>query len=271
MQPNPDHSLESEASADQASSSGKPRRTHRLWTFLVVLLLAAALVLFVLDRLGFRLPGSGPEQPVHTQANSSAPQDQSPSAAPAASSMAGLTGSGPGAPTDSAPAAPAPKPAPSFVEQQGQIQALIGQVQALPSYAQAPTPVRAETQEPAAAAPNSGAPTTTGALEAQDPLTRPSVWSRLSDSLSELFVVRRMTPSAQPLLDARGEAMARQETRLLLLSARLSLMMGQPLLARADLATAQAMLPRYFRMEDPSVQAFADRLSSLAASLPSSP
>jgi uncharacterized protein HemX len=104
-----------------------------------------------------------------------------------------------------------------------------------------------------------------------DPLVGPSIWARLSEGLSELFIIRRVSPTAQPMLDEAGDRLARQELRLLLLSARMSLMMSQPSQARADLAAAQQLLPMFFRTEDAAVQAFHEQMTTVLSSLPNTP
>lgn len=144
------------------------------------------------------------------------------------------------------------KPAVVFARQQDQIQTLIGHVQGLPSLAQPPN-------------------LTSPATPVQGPLAGSTLWSRLSDSLSELFVVRRLSPTAQPMLDEAGDRLARQELRLLLLSARMSLVIEQPRQARADLVAAQGLLPKFFRTEDSAVQAFAEQLTAVLTSLPGQP
>jgi hypothetical protein len=194
------------------------------------------------------------------------------------------TGSATGLATNAAAVVSAPaKPAVVFARQQDQIQTLIGQVQGLPSLAQPPSlTVSAQpspASAPAASAPQASQESVTApsasqsvtATPVQDPLAGPTIWSRLSDSLSELFVVRRLSPTAQPMLDEAGDRLARQELRLLLLSARMSLMMEQPGQARADLRAAQGLLPKFFRAEDSAVQAFAEQLSAVLTSLPGQP
>ncbi|MGA0856233.1 MAG: hypothetical protein ACO3QJ_06425, partial [Burkholderiaceae bacterium] len=249
--PDPSIPVDADVSPDLSKAKPKASKGSRFWSLVVGLLLAAALVLFVLDRLGVRLPttgslqtsvSTGPGEASQAGAGSAPSSDASPSAATVSAS--------------SAPAvAPAPaKPVVPYAQQQDQIQALIGQVQGLPSLAQPPNltppaqPQQAPAPSPQASAPQEPviAPSTSpsgSASPVQDPLAGPSLWSRLSDSLSELFVVRRLSPSAQPMLDEAGDRLARQELRLLLLSARMSLMMDQPRQARADLLAAQGLLP----------------------------
>lgn len=277
--PDPSIPVDADVSPDLSKAKPKASKGSRFWSLIVGLLLAAALVLFVLDRLGVRLPTTGslqtsvstePGEASQAGAGSAPSSDASPSAATVSAS--------------SAPAvAPAPaKPVVPYAQQQDQIQALIGQVQGLPSLAQPPNltppaqPQQAQAPAPQASAPQEPviAPPTSpsgSASPVQDPLAGPSLWSRLSDSLSELFVVRRLSPSAQPMLDEAGDRLARQELRLLLLSARMSLMMDQPRQARADLLAAQGLLPKFFRTEDSAVQAFAERLTAVLTSLPGQP
>ena len=255
VQPDPYQPTDAETSPDPARP--KAAGGSRWWALVAGLLLVAAAVLFVLDRLGVRLPGQQPQQV----------------AAPTVAEVAGTQ----------APAnGPTPKPAPSFLDQQAQIQALVGQVQTLPSLAQAPslkkpapTPQNAPATEPArpsqppggsSSAESAGAPVTK-----PDPLVGPSIWARLSEGLSELFIIRRVSPTAQPMLDEAGDRLARQELRLLLLSARMSLMMSQPSQARADLAAAQQLLPMFFRTEDAAVQAFHEQMTTVLSSLPNTP
>ncbi|MGA0816908.1 MAG: uroporphyrinogen-III C-methyltransferase [Burkholderiaceae bacterium] len=279
--PDPSIPVDADVSPDLSKAKPKASKGSRFWSLVVGLLLAAALVLFALDRLGVRLPTTGslqtsvstePGEASQVGAGSAPSSDASPSAATVSAS--------------SAPAvAPAPaKPVVPYAQQQDQIQALIGQVQGLPSLAQPPNltppaqPQQAQAPAPATQAPAPQepviAPSTSpsgSASPVQDPLAGPSLWSRLSDSLSELFVVRRLSPSAQPMLEEAGDRLARQELRLLLLSARMSLMMDQPRQARADLLAAQGLLPKFFRTEDSAVQAFAERLTVVLTSLPGQP
>ena len=279
--PDPSIPVDADVSPDLSKAKPKASKGSRFWSLVVGLLLAAALVLFVLDRLGVRLPTTGslqtsvstePGEASQVGAGSAPSSDASPSAATVSAS--------------SAPAvAPAPaKPVVPYAQQQDQIQTLIGQVQGLPSLAHPPnlTPpaqpqqAQAPAPSPQASAPQEPviAPSTSplgSASPVQDPLAGPSLWSRLSDSLSELFVVRRLSPSAQPMLDEAGDRLARQELRLLLLSARMSLMMDQPSQARVDLLAAQGLLPKFFRTEDSAVQAFAERLTVVLTSLPGQP
>jgi len=255
VQPDPYQPTDAETPLD----SGKPKAAggSRWWAVVVGLLLAAAVILFVLDRLGVRLSGQQPQQ----------------AAAPTAAEVAGAQALANG---------PTTKPAPGFLDQQAQIQALVGQVQTLPSLAQAPslkkpapTPQPAQATEPsqpsqppagASSAESAGAPVTK-----PDSLVGPSIWARLSEGLSELFIIRRVSPMAQPMLDEAGDRLARQELRLLLLSARMSLMMGQPSQARADLAAAQQLLPMFFRTEDAAVQAFHEQMTTVLSALPNTP
>lgn len=247
-QSDPYSPIDAEASA--APPKPKTAKRSRFWSLLVGLLLAAALVLFTLDRLGVRLPTTPAVQtsmPTGSSGMSEAGSASAPASAPTASSPGTVSATNP------AVVAPAPaKPVVVFARQQDQIQTLISQVQGLPSLAQLPTLTASQTP-------------------VQDPLAGPSIWSRLSDSLSELFVVRRVSPAAQPLLDEAGDRLARQELRLLLLSARMSLMMEQPRQARADLVAAQGLLPKSFRTEDSAVQAFAEQLTAVLTSVPSQP
>lgn len=283
-QSDPYSPIDAEASA--APTKPKTAKRSRFWSLLVGLLLAAALVLFTLDRLGVRLPTTPALQtsmPTGSSGMSEAGSASAPASAPAASSPVTVSATNP------AVVAPAPaKPVVVFARQQDQIQTLISQVQGLPSLAQPPnltaaaqpsqaatpqvTPPQATTpqasQESVTAAPT---PQSASQTPVQDPLAGPSIWSRLSDSLSELFVVRRVSPAAQPLLDEAGDRLARQELRLLLLSARMSLMMEQPRQARADLVAAQGLLPKFFRTEDSAVQAFAEQLTAVLTSVPSQP
>ena len=284
-QPDPHSPIDAEASA--APTKPKTAKGSRFWSLLVGLLLAAALVLFTLDRLGVRLPATPAVQtsmPTGPAGLSEAGSGSPPASAPTISSPATVSAANP------AVVAPTPaKPVVVFARQQDQIQALIGQVQGLPSLAQAPT-VAPSAQAPTAQAPQASqagippvnslpqtsqesvaappASQSASATSVQDPLAGPSIWSRLSDSLSELFVVRRLSPAAQPMLDPTGDRLARQELRLLLLSARMSLMMEQPRQARADLVAAQGLLPKFFRTEDSAVQAFAEQLTAVLTSLP---
>lgn len=279
-QPDPYSPIDAEASVD--STKPKASKSSRLWALLVGLLLAAALVLFALDRLGVRLPTT-PSSQTSMPSEPGGLSEVSPGSAPTSASavLPPATGSATNSATVMAPPA---KPVAVYARQQDQIQALIGQVQGLPSLAQAPT-VAASAQPSQAGIPQvNSLPQTSqesvtappasqsaSATSVQDPLAGPSIWSRLSDSLSELFVVRRLSPAAQPLLDEAGDRLARQELRLLLLSARMSLMMEQPRQARADLVAAQGLLPKFFRTEDASVQAFADQVTALLSSLPGQP
>ncbi|MGA0013899.1 MAG: uroporphyrinogen-III C-methyltransferase [Burkholderiaceae bacterium] len=277
--PDPSIPVDADVSPDLSKAKPKASKGSRFWSLVVGLLLAAALVLFALDRLGVRLPttgslqtsvSAGPGEASQVGAGSAPSSDASPLAATVSAS--------------SAPAvAPAPaKPVVPYAQQQDQIQTLIGQVQGLPSLAHPPNltppaqPQQAQAPAPQASAPQEPliAPSTSpsgSASPVQDPLAGPSLWSRLSDSLSELFVVRRLSPSAQPMLDEAGDRLARQELRLLLLSARMSLMMDQPSQARVDLLAAQGLLPKFFRTEDSAVQAFAERLTAVLTSLPGQP
>ncbi|MFM1850041.1 MAG: HemX, putative uroporphyrinogen-III C-methyltransferase [Pseudomonadota bacterium] len=279
--PDPSIPVDADVSPDLSKAKPKASKGSRFWSLVVGLLLAAALVLFALDRLGVRLPttgslrtsvSTGPGEASQVGAGSAPSSDASPSAATVSAS--------------SAPAvAPAPaKPVVPYAQQQDQIQALIGQVQGLPSLAQPPNltpPAQPQQAQAPATAPQASAPQepviapstspSGSASPVQDPLAGPSLWSRLSDSLSELFVVRRLSPSAQPMLDEAGDRLARQELRLLLLSARMSLMMDQSRQARADLLAAQGLLPKFFRTEDSAVQAFAERLTAVLTSLPGQP
>lgn len=278
-QPDPYSPIDAEASVD--STKPKASKSSRLWALLVGLLLAAALVLFALDRLGVRLPTTPSSQTLMPSEPGGLSEASPGSASTSASAvLPPATGSATNSATVMAPPA---KPVVVYARQQDQIQALIGQVQGLLSLAQPPN-LMAPTQPPRASVPPAAAPqaaqepvTTAStpqlgsASPTQDPLAGPSLWSRLSDSLSELFVVRRLSPTAQPMLDDAGDRLARQELRLLLLSARMSLMMEQPRQARADLVAAQGLLPKFFRTEDASVQAFADQVTVLLSSLPGQP
>jgi hypothetical protein len=258
-QPDPHSPIDAEASA--ATTKPKAAKSSRLWSLLVGLLLAAALTLFALDRLGVRLPTTPSSQtsmPTGTGDLSEANSGSAPTAASDVPPPAAGSATGPLTNTAAVVAPPA-KPVVVFAREQDQIQALIGQVQALPSLAQSPDVMVPALQSEPAASPT------------QDPMAGPSIWSRLSDSLSELFVVRRLSPTAQPMLDEAGDRLARQELRLLLLSARMSLMMEQSRQARADLVTAQGLLPKFFRTEAPSVQAFAEQLTAVLTSLPGQP
>lgn len=277
--PDPSIPVDADVSPDLSKAKPKASKGSRFWSLVVGLLLAAALVLFALDRLGVRLPttgslqtsvSAGPGEAPQVGAGSAPSSDASPSAATVSAS------SGPA--VAQAPA----KPVVPYAQQQDQIQTLIRQVQGLPSLAQPPNlmppaqPQQAQAPAPQASAPQEPliAPSTSpsgSASPVQDPLAGPSLWSRLSDSLSELFVVRRLSPSAQPMLDEAGDRLARQELRLLLLSARMSLMMDQPSQARVDLLAAQGLLPKFFRTEDSAVQAFGEGLTAVLTSLPGQP
>ena len=279
--PDPSIPVDADVSPDLSKAKPKASKGSRFWSLVVGLLLAAALVLFALDRLGVRLPTTGSSQTSVSTGPGEASQVGAGSAPSSDASPLAATVS-----VSSAPAvAPAPaKPVVPYAQQQDQIQALIGQVQGLPSLAQppnltppaqpqqaqapAPAPQASAPQEPVIAPPTSPSGS---ASPVQDPLAGPSLWSRLSDSLSELFVVRRLSPSAQPMLDEAGDRLARQELRLLLLSARMSLMMDQPRQAGVDLLAAQGLLPKFFRTEDSAVQAFAERLTVVLTSLPGQP
>jgi hypothetical protein len=289
--PNSDLPLDSEASldptqgAEQSKEQPKPPRRHRLWGVSVGLLLTAALVLFALDRLGVERLGDVSDVSVGPAVSL---PSVDPAATPAADPSVGpVPQAGVGAPASSVAAAV--KPPVAYGEQQGQIQALIAQVVSLPSLAQPPKSTQPVTHAQPLPAPqvvqprqssqqgqtesSPAGPSPAGSAQPvqTDPLAGPSLWSRLADSLSELFVVHRLSASAQPLLDERGDRLVRQELRLLLLSARLSLMMGQSGQAKADLTSAQALLSQAFRSEDPAVQAFAQRLVAIEATLPSAP
>jgi hypothetical protein len=292
--PNSDLPLDSEASldptqgAEQSKEQSKPSRRHRLWGVSVGLLLTAALVLFAWDRLGVERLGDvsvGPAVGLPSVDLAATPAAD-PSVGPVAQAVVG-------APASSVAAA-AKSPV-AYGEQQSQIQVLIAQVASLPSLAQPPKLIQSVTkaqpaplaqpvpapqvaqpgessQQGQAGSPPAGpAPAGSAQVVQTDPLAGPSLWSRLADSLSELFVVHRLSASAQPLLDERGDRLARQELRLVLLSARLSLMMGQSGQAKGDLTSAQALLSQAFRSEDPAVQAFAQRLVAIEATLPSAP
>lgn len=284
-QPDPYSPMDAEASA--AATKPKASKSSRFWSLLVGLLLAAALALFAMDRLGVRLPTTPSSQtsmPTGPLGLSEAGSGSAPTSTSSTSSASTVSPSATGSVANTAAVATAPaKPVVVFARQQDQIQTLIGQVQGLPSLAQAPNlAVPAEPSQasappaPAPQAPQQSvtAPSTSqsgSASPTQDPLAGPSIWSRLSDSLSELFVVRRLSPTAQPMLDEAGDRLARQELRLLLLSARMSLMMDQPRQARADLIAAQGLLPKFFRTEDSSVQAFVEQLTAVLTSLPGQP
>lgn len=281
-QPDPYSPIDAEASA--AETKPKASKSSRFWSLLVGLLLAAALALFAMDRLGVRLPTTPSSQtstPTGPVGLSGAGSGSAPTSTSSASTV---SPSATGSVANTAAVATAPaKPVVMFPQQQDQIQTLIGQVQGLPSLAQAPNlAVPAEPSQasaPPALAPQAPqqsvtAPSTSqsgSASPTQDPLAGPSIWSRLSDSLSELFVVRRLSPTAQPMLDEAGDRLARQELRLLLLSARMSLMMDQPRQARADLIAAQGLVPKFFRTEDSSVQQFSEQLTAVLTSLPGQP
>jgi hypothetical protein len=291
---NSDLPLDSEASldptqgAEQSKEKSKPPRRHRLWGASVGLLLTAALVLFAWDRLGVERLGDVSVGPAVSlpSVDSAATPAADPSVGPVPQASVG-------APASSLAAAV--KPPVAYGEQQSQIQALIAQVASLPTFAQPPkltqpvanaqpaqlaqpapapqvvqpgqSPQQGQTESP----PAGPSPAGVAKVVQTDPLAGPSLWSRLADSLSELFVVHRLSASAQPLLDERGDRLARQELRLLLLSARLSLMMGQSGQAKGDLTSAQALLSQAFRSEDPAVQAFAQRVVAIEATLPSAP
>lgn len=243
VQPDPDQPTDAEMSPDPARP--KASGGSRWWSLVAGLLLAAAVVLFVLDRLGVRLPSQQPQQV-------------------AAPTVAEVNGAQPPA------SGPTTKPAPSFLDQQAQIQALVGQVQTLPSLAQAPSLKKAT--PPSQPLTGSSSVESAGAQATKpDPLVGPSIWARLSEGLSELFIIRRVSPTAQPMLDEAGDRLARQELRLLLLSARMSLMMSQPSQARADLVAAQQLLPMFFRTEDSAVQAFSEQVTTVLSSLPNTP
>jgi hypothetical protein len=285
-QPDPYSPIDAESSA--AETKPKAPKRSRFWSLLVGLLLAAALALFALDRLGVRLPTTSSSQTSMSTEPSGLSESGSGSAPTATSATSPVpspaTGSATGLATNAAAVVSAPaKPAVVFARQQDQIQTLIGQVQGLPSLAQPPSLTVSDqpspASAPAASAPQAPQESVTApsasqsvtATPVQDPLAGPTIWSRLSDSLSELFVVRRLSPTAQPMLDEAGDRLARQELRLLLLSARMSLMMEQPGQARADLRAAQGLLPKFFRAEDSAVQAFAEQLSAVLTSLPGQP
>ena len=281
-QPDPYSPPDAEASA--AATKPKASKSSRFWSLLVGLLLAAALALFAMDRLGVRLPTTPSSQTSMPTGPVGLSEEGTGSAPTSTSSASTVSPSATGSAANTAAVATAPaKPVVVFGRQQDQIQTLIGQVQGLPSLAQAPNlAVPAEPSQasaPPASAPQDlqqsvtapSTPQSGSASPTQDPLAGPSIWSRLSDSLSELFVVRRLSPTAQPMLDEAGDRLARQELRLLLLSARMSLMMDQPRQARADLIAAQGLLPKFFRTEDSSVQAFVEQLTAVLTSLSGQP
>ena len=278
-QPDPYSPIDAEAS--DAPTKPKTAKGSRFWSLLVGLLLAAALALFALDRLGVRLPMTSSIQTPSPTPSGGETQLGSGGASSSASNTT-VTAETAVPMTSAVGGAPAPaKPVVVFARQQDEIQMLIGAVQGLPSLAQPPKLTPPPAQDSAPPAPNPQAtpeatvsPSTSqpgSVSSAQDLLAGPTIWSRLSDSLSELFVVRRLSPSAQPMLDTAGDRLARQELRLLLLSARMSLMLDQPRQARADLVAAQGLLPQFFRTEDTAVQAFAERLTAVLTSLPGQP
>ncbi|MGA0909070.1 MAG: hypothetical protein ACO3QS_06530, partial [Burkholderiaceae bacterium] len=117
--PDPSIPVDADVSPDLSKAKPKASKGSRFWSLVVGLLLAAALVLFALDRLGVRLPttgslqtsvSTGPGEASQVGAGSAPSSDASPSAATVSAS--------------SAPAvAPAPaKPVVPYAQQQDQIQ-----------------------------------------------------------------------------------------------------------------------------------------------------
>lgn len=132
------------------------------------------------------------------------------------------------------------------------LQALADQVPALRSLNQAPDLSTVKpSADVAAAASSAGA---TG-------------FAQLTESLSALFLVRRLDPSAKPFASDQQVAMARQELRLYLLAARLGLMTDLPTQAYQDLGNAQRLLPQYFETQDALGQAFSKSLTELVTQL----
>lgn len=129
------------------------------------------------------------------------------------------------------------------------IEALIGQVEALPMFV-IPERVVAARKEIAE-------DTWTGRLQ--------SGMRAGMDKLSQMLVIRRREAVYEPLVSPQWEHLARQNLRLVLEQAQASLLTGNGELYRASLAKAIHWLNTYFKLNERGVAAIDEELTALMA------
>lgn len=92
------------------------------------------------------------------------------------------------------------------------------------------------------------------ALAPQAPSGQPAGWMEgLAQTLSRLFLVRKLSDSERFQLDATGYELAKRQIEQRLLAARLSVQMGERELAQIDLSQATLLMARTLDPRDPEV------------------